>query len=97
MLNVDVSQQLPERLPERWTQLSLPRRFGNEDAGGTRTWSFAIVTIERCGRVTLPAPARSAGRILAILDEELFIGIERRGEDSDIAREIAAVPDRAFA
>lgn len=52
--------------PELWTQLPLPRLFDDdEDAGGSGRWSFAIVTIERSGRVTLPAVARAAieGRV----------------------------------
>jgi ribosome-binding protein aMBF1 (putative translation factor) len=32
-------------------------------------------------------------RILAVLDEELLIGIERRGEDTESEREIAPVPE----
>ncbi len=36
-------------------------------------------------------------RILAVLDEELLIGIERRGDDSETEREIAPVPDLASA
>jgi len=31
-------------------------------------------------------------RILAVLDEELLIGIERRGDDAETEREIAPVP-----
>ncbi|MGE3448791.1 MAG: helix-turn-helix domain-containing protein [Microbacteriaceae bacterium] len=36
-------------------------------------------------------------RILAVLDEELLIGIERRGDDSGTEREIAAAPALASA
>ncbi len=36
-------------------------------------------------------------RILAVLDEELLIGIERRGDNSETEREIAAVPELASA
>ena len=37
-------------------------------------------------------------RILAVLDEELLIGIERRGDNNDPERvEIAAVPELASA
>jgi DNA-binding XRE family transcriptional regulator len=34
-------------------------------------------------------------RILAVLDEELLIGIERRGEDAELERELALAPDIA--
>ena len=34
-------------------------------------------------------------RILAVLDEELLIGIERRGDDAELERELALVPDIA--
>lgn len=34
-------------------------------------------------------------RILAVLDEELLIGIERRGDDDQPEREIAALPELA--
>lgn len=54
-----VTRRWPYLLPERWTQLSLPRLFDDEDVGLGR-WSFAIVRIERCGRVMLPAAARLA-------------------------------------
>lgn len=51
----------PYRTPELWTQLPLPRLFGDEDdVDELWKWSFAIVTVERAGRVTLPAAARSA-------------------------------------
>jgi hypothetical protein len=51
----------PHWFPELWTQLPLPRLFDDdEDVGGTGRWSFAIVTIERSGWVTLPAVARGA-------------------------------------
>jgi transcriptional regulator with XRE-family HTH domain len=35
------------------------------------------------------------GRILAVLDEELLIGIERRGADEEPGREVAPVPQAA--
>jgi DNA-binding transcriptional regulator/RsmH inhibitor MraZ len=50
----------PDWFPERWTQLPLPRLDDDEDAGATPRWSFAIVTIERTGRLAVPAPARAA-------------------------------------
>jgi DNA-binding XRE family transcriptional regulator len=34
-------------------------------------------------------------RILAVLDEELLIGIERRGDDAAVERELALAPDIA--
>lgn len=34
-------------------------------------------------------------RILAVLDEELLIGIERRGDDAELERELALAPDIA--
>jgi hypothetical protein len=52
----------PDWFPERWTQFSLPG-LDDDDAegvGATREWSFAIVTIESTGRLTLPAAARAA-------------------------------------
>lgn len=36
-------------------------------------------------------------RVLAVLDEELLIGIERRGDNSETDREIASVPELASA
>jgi DNA-binding XRE family transcriptional regulator len=33
--------------------------------------------------------------ILAVLDEELLIGIERRGDDAELVRELALAPDIA--
>jgi DNA-binding XRE family transcriptional regulator len=36
-------------------------------------------------------------RILAVLDEELLIGIERRGDDAGLERELALVPEIAAA
>jgi hypothetical protein len=55
--------------PERWTQLPLPRLLedDDEDAGGPGRWSFAIVTIECTGRVTLTAEARAAFEVPASL------------------------------
>jgi hypothetical protein len=50
-----VTRPWPDWFPERWTQLSLPQLLDDdEDVGGTRKWSFAIVAIEHTGRVTLP-------------------------------------------
>ena len=34
-------------------------------------------------------------RILAVLDEELLIGIERRGDDAELGRELALAPEIA--
>jgi DNA-binding XRE family transcriptional regulator len=34
-------------------------------------------------------------RILAVLDEELLIGIERRGDDAELERELALAPEIA--
>lgn len=36
-------------------------------------------------------------RILAVLDEELLIGIQRRGTDTEAEREVAPVPEPATA
>jgi hypothetical protein len=38
----------------------LPRLFGDDGVDDAAKWSFAIVTVERAGRVTLPAVARTA-------------------------------------
>ncbi len=55
-----VTRLQPLWFPELWTQLPLPRLFDDDEDVGTGRWSFAIVTIERSGRVTLPAAARVA-------------------------------------
>jgi hypothetical protein len=55
-----VTRPRPDWFPERWTQLSLPRLDADEEAGATPSWSFAIVTIERTGRLTLPTAVRTA-------------------------------------
>ena len=41
-----------------WKQLSLPLLSDDED--GAVRWSFAIVALQRAGRVTLPPAARAA-------------------------------------
>ncbi len=47
-------------MAEGWTQLRLPRLLDDDPVDGASRWSFAIVTVERTGRVTLPAAARAA-------------------------------------
>ena len=48
-------------VPELWTQLSLPRLLDDEedDGGCSSRWVFAIVVIERSGRMTLPVHVRA--------------------------------------
>jgi hypothetical protein len=56
-----VTRLRPDWFPERWTQLPLPRLLDDDEgAGGAERWAFAIVRIERTGRVMLPAEARAA-------------------------------------
>lgn len=56
-----VTRLRPEWFPEPWTQLSLPGLVdGEEDAGVAGRWSFAIVSLGRSGRLTLPTSARVA-------------------------------------
>ena len=45
-----------------WRQLPLPHLWNDDDddGGGANRWSFAIVALQRNGRVTLPAAARYA-------------------------------------
>ena len=70
-----VTRLWPYRTPELWTQLPLPRLFGDEDdVGDALRWSFAIVTIERAGRVTLPAVARTA------VEGPVVLRLSSRGE-----------------
>jgi hypothetical protein len=45
-------------IPPGWTQLTLPR-LGGDDREDPDRWSFAIVTLDGHGRLTLPAPARA--------------------------------------
>jgi bifunctional DNA-binding transcriptional regulator/antitoxin component of YhaV-PrlF toxin-antitoxin module len=71
----------PHWFPELWTQLPLPRLFDDDDVDGAGRWSFAIVTIERSGRVTLPAVARSAfeGRVSLRLSSRGEVALLRCG------------------
>jgi hypothetical protein len=43
--------------PEVWTQLALPQLGEDHDADSDR-WSFAVVSLDRHGRLTLPGAAR---------------------------------------
>ena len=56
----------PDWFPERWTQLSLPRLDADEEVGATPSWSFAIVTIERTGRVALPKLERTSPALRSV-------------------------------
>jgi hypothetical protein len=69
-----VTRPRPDWFPERWTQLSLPQLLDDEDVNVAGRWSFAIVTIERTGRVVLPAAARAA------LDGRGSLRLSARGE-----------------
>lgn len=46
-------------LPTVWTQLPFPR-FLDDVTDGAERWSFAVVALERAGRVRLPPAARAA-------------------------------------
>jgi bifunctional DNA-binding transcriptional regulator/antitoxin component of YhaV-PrlF toxin-antitoxin module len=72
-----VTRLRPDWFPDRWTQLSLPRLDDHDeeqDAGVTRRWSFAVVTIECTGRLILPAAARTA------FERRDSLGLSARGE-----------------
>jgi hypothetical protein len=55
-----VTRLQPQWLPAVWTQLPFPR-FLDDDEGSDAAghWSFAIVALERDGRVALPPSARA--------------------------------------
>lgn len=55
-----VTRLQPQWLPAVWTQLPFPR-FLDDDEGTDASghWSFAIVALERDGRVALPPSARA--------------------------------------
>lgn len=76
---------------ERRYELDLTQHEVAERAGTSHSF---ISKLERGDHIpTIPV----LKRILAVLDEELLIGIERRGDGSETEREIAAVPDLASA
>ena len=50
----------PQWLPTVWTQLPFPRFLDEDVADGADRWCFAIVVLERAGRVRLPPAARAA-------------------------------------
>jgi hypothetical protein len=76
-----VTRLRPHWFPQLWTQLPLPRLFDDDDVDGAGRWSFAIVTIERSGRVTLPAVARGAieGRVSLRLSSRGEVALLRCG------------------
>jgi DNA-binding transcriptional regulator/RsmH inhibitor MraZ len=43
---------------ESWAQLPLPRLFDDVEPSVPERWSFAVVTVEPSGRVTLPTGVR---------------------------------------
>lgn len=76
---------------ERRYELDLTQHEVAERAGTSHSF---VSKLERGDHIpTIPV----LQRILAVLDEELLIGIERRGGDTETEREIAAVPDLASA
>ena len=76
---------------ERRYELDLTQREVAEAAGTSHSF---ISKLERGDHIpTIPV----LKRILAVLDEELLIGIERRVPDEDAEREIAPVPELAEA
>lgn len=76
---------------ERRYELDLTQRQVAERAGTSHSF---ISKLERGDHIpTIPV----LQRILAVLDEELLIGIERRDDDNEPEREIAAVPELATA
>ena len=76
---------------ERRYELDLTQRDVAERAGTSHSF---ISKLERGEHIpTIPV----LKRILAVLDEELLIGIERRARGGDTEREIAPVPELASA
>ena len=72
---------------ERRYELGLTQQHVAEQAGTSHSF---ISKLERGDHIpTIPV----LQRILRVLDEELLIGIERRG-DGDLEREVAPVPSR---
>jgi ribosome-binding protein aMBF1 (putative translation factor) len=72
---------------ERRYELGLTQQQVAEQAGTSHSF---ISKLERGDHIpTIPV----LQRILRVLDEELLIGIERRGDD-DLEREVAPVPSR---
>jgi len=72
---------------ERRYELELTQREVARRAGTAHSY---ISKLERGDHVpTIPV----LQRILAVLDEDLLIGIERRGADDKPEREVAAVPE----
>jgi len=76
---------------ERRYELDLTQQDVAEAAGTSHSF---ISKLERGDHMpTIPV----LKRILAVLDEELLIGIERRAPDDELERELAPVPDLAAA
>lgn len=76
---------------ERRYELDLTQNQVAERAGTSHSF---ISKLERGEHIpTIPV----LKRVLAVLDEELLIGIERRGRGTEAEREIAPVPDLASA
>lgn len=67
----------PHWFPDVWAQLPLPQMSDDDDEDrveGTGRWSFAVVTLEPSGRLTLPAAARAA------VDDRSSLRASTRGE-----------------
>lgn len=76
---------------ERRFELDLTQKELAEQAGTSHSY---ISKLERGDHMpTIPV----LKRILAVLDEELLIGIERREADEEPEREVAPVPEAALA
>lgn len=82
---------LAAHIRERRYELDLTQREVAERAGTSHSF---ISKLEGGDHIpTIPV----LRRILAVLDEELLIGIERRGDGSEPEREIAPAPELASA
>jgi ribosome-binding protein aMBF1 (putative translation factor) len=76
---------------ERRFELDLTQKDVAERAGTSHSF---ISKLERGDHIpTIPV----LKRILAVLDEELLIGIERRVQDEEPEREVAPVPETVIA
>ena len=76
---------------ERRYELDLTQRDVAEQAGTSHSFISKLETGDHIP--TIPV----LKRILAVLDEELLIGIERRLPDEEFEREVAPVPELARA
>jgi DNA-binding XRE family transcriptional regulator len=74
---------------ERRYELELTQKEVAEAAGTSHSFISKVESGDHMPTIVV------LKRILAVLDEELLIGIERRGDDAAVERELALAPDIA--